>query len=1063
MYFWEDPACFAENKEKGHVIALPYSAADDAAERKESPFKLSLNGTWKFFWKKGVPALPEKFTFSLFDDSRWEDIEVPGCHQFQKDYTKPWYYANSYPNAIGVSKDKIPSINHDDQEIGVHRRRFEIPKEWEGREIFLHFGAAKSGLEVFVNGRRVGYSQGSFTPHEFNVTDFVRVGSNQITALTYRYTTGSYLEDQDMWNFSGIYRDVYLFAEPKQTLRDVFVKTELTNNYTDAKLTVEAIIRDYTEGAKHVRFEATLLDADGNAVEIGKTELVTGARCENKVVFQKLIKEPKLWSSEKPVLYTVLFKTECEGKASYKSIRIGFRQVEIDGDRILVNGKPLLIRGTNRHEFDPDNGWTVTRETREKDLKLMKRANINSIRTSHYPNDPEFYDLCDEYGFWVMDECDLETHGVRRKGVPGDNPVWTAAVVDRMERMVLRDRNHPCVFMWSLGNEAGDGSNFLKMKEAALALDKTRQFHYEGDFDFTKSDVISRMYPVESLVEKLGKKEPVTITWFDNIANALAADSKPIPAEAYTKPVVFCEYAHSMENSLGNFQEYMDAFEKYGNLCGGYIWDFVDQAIRKKNADGEDMWLYGSDFDEKEKWFKPPYNIAAITGSNTYFCANGIVAADRKPHPAYYEVKKVYAEMKVEAKDLKCGEFNVKNKQLFSDLSAFELLYSFAADGKVFASGKVDEKDYADIAPLSQRAFKLELPEFPSGEIVLTFSFIRKKATRFAEAGFEQAFDQFVLRKAENFDETKPEGKVEIIGSEKSFKVIGDGFEYSFENGLPISLVKGEKEYLKGAIRPNFYRALTDNDIDYLNFAPPLIFANPLYTWKRATKGARTKASFVHKYRSSAYIETSVSASGVKDALMTFAVLSDGKIIVDFRATAASDMLRLGVMMDLDHSFDAVEWYGRGPQETYCDRKSGAKIGAYKMSVGDLEHHYMRPQENGNRVDCRRLEIAGGEKRIVFDAILKSRSDIGVPEGIRFERGVGSERSFGFEAHHYKTDSLDKATHIHALKDEDLTELCIDCMQRGVGGDMPGSATLRDPYIMHKGVTFELKFAIGLN
>ena len=580
MYFWEDPAAFAENKERGHVIALPYSSPEAAAKRAETPFKLSLNGTWKFFWKKGVPELPKKFTYAGFDDSGWEDITVPGCHQFQKDYTKPWYYANSYPNAIGVSKSKIPSINHDDQEVAVHRRSFEIPESWNGREIFLHFGAAKSGLEVFVNGLRVGYSQGAFTPHEFNVTDFVRVGVNHITAITYRYTTGSYLEDQDMWNFSGIYRDVYLFAEPKQTLRDVFVTTELINDYADAKLTVDAVIRDYADGANSVRFEAYLLDAEGNAVEIGKTELVTGAHCDNKVVFQKMIKAPHLWSSEKPYLYTVLFKTECDGAATFKAIRIGFRQVEIKGEKILVNGKPLLIRGTNRHEFSPDTGWTVTREMREKDLILMKRANINSIRTSHYPNDPEFYDLCDEYGFWVMDECDLETHGVRRKGVPGDNPVWTAAVVDRMERMVLRDRNHACVFMWSLGNEAGDGSNFLKMKEAALALDKTRQFHYEGDFDFTKSDVISRMYPVESLVEKLGKKEEVTITWFDNIANALAADSKPIPASAYSKPVVFCEYAHAMENSLGNFQEYMDAFEKYDNLCGGYIWDFVDQAIR---------------------------------------------------------------------------------------------------------------------------------------------------------------------------------------------------------------------------------------------------------------------------------------------------------------------------------------------------------------------------------------------------------------------------------------------------------------------------------------------------
>ena len=419
--------------------------------------------------------------------------------------------------------------------------------------------------------------------------------------------------------------------------------------------------------------------------------------------------------------------------------------------------------------------------------------------------------------------------------------------------------------------------------------------------------------------------------------------------------------------------------------------------------------------------------------------------------------------MKIEAKDAGKGEFIVKNKQLFSDLSAFELSYAFAADGEVFASGKIPESDFADLAPLSQREFSLELPEFPAGEIVLTFSFTGKEKTRFSEAGFEQAWDQFVLREAEAPDETKPEGKVEIIGSEDEFKVTGDGFEYKFVKGLPVSLMKDGKEYLKDALRPNFYRALTDNDIDYLNFAPPMIPLHPLYMWNRSTKGAKTKAAFVHKYRSSAYIETRVSALGIKDALMTFTVDAKGKLIVDFKATASTDnMLRFGVSMQLEKSFDGVKWYGRGPQETYCDRKSGAKIGLFEMSVADLEHHYMRPQENGNRVDCRRLEITDGDKTIDFIALNKSRSDADASDALRFERAVGSSRSFGFEAHHYTTASLDKAEHIQELEDEWLTELCIDCMQRGVGGDMPGSATLREPYIMHKGVTFGLRFALEL-
>ena len=630
-YIWENPEIIKDNKEDGHVLALCYDKADNAARRKASPYKLSLNGTWKFCWAKGIAELPEEFREKNYDDSEWEDITVPGVWQFQKDYTKPWYYANSYPNCISVDKSKIPSIDLKGQEVAMHRTYFEVPENWKGRKIFLHFGAAKAGLRVFVNGQYVGYSQGSFTPHEFDVTDFVTEGTNTVAAEVFRYTDGTYLEDQDMWWLCGIYREVYLYSEPTTTVRDFFVRTNLVNNYTDADLTLDLLIKDYTEGAKNVKIEASLV-TDGDPLIIGNTEIITISG-NNRLTFKKHIIKPDLWSTEFPNLYTLLIKLECDGLITYKAIRMGFRQSEIVGEKILINGKPLLIRGVNRHDFDPDFGWAVPDERYIQDFNIMKQNNINSIRTSHYPNDPRFYDLCDEYGFYVMDECDLETHGVRRKNVPGDNPMWTKAVVDRMERMVLRDRNHPCVFMWSLGNEAGDGSNFLRMKQAALKLDDTRQFHYEGDFDFTKSDVISRMYPTEDQVEKLGKKEPITITWFDNIANALAADSKPIPKELYTKPVVFCEYAHAMENSLGNFQEYMDAFEKYDNLCGGYIWDFVDQAIHKKGENGEDIWLYGSDYDEKKIWIEPPYNTCAITGSNVYFNANGIIAADRKVHP----------------------------------------------------------------------------------------------------------------------------------------------------------------------------------------------------------------------------------------------------------------------------------------------------------------------------------------------------------------------------------------------------------------------------------------------
>ena len=1039
-YIWENPAIIRQNKEDGHVIAMPYSSAQSAVKRAASPFKMSLNGTWKFHWQKGVTGLNPIGTEKDFDDSNWEDITVPGVWQLQKDYTKPWYYANSYPNAISIQKSKIPSIDHKDQEIGVHRTTFRLDKSWLGREIFIHFGAVKAGLELYINGQMVGYSQGSNTPHEFDITNYVCEGENQVTAVVYRYTDGTYLEDQDMWFMCGIYREVYVYSEPKTAIRDFFFRTELVNDYKDANLKGDIYLKKYTGGESDAEIKVTLLGKDSETV-LYENSLKVGTG-ENSVSVEYFAEKPELWSSEKPNLYTVLIELTCDGETTYKAVRIGFKQVEIKGEKILVNGQPLMIRGVNRHDFDPDTGWAVPDERYIQDFDIMKRNNINSIRTSHYPNDPRFYDLCDEYGFWVMDECDLETHGVRRKNCPGDNPIWTEAVVDRMERMVLRDRNYACVFMWSLGNEAGDGSNFMRMKEAALKLDNTRQFHYEGDFDFTKSDVISRMYPSEEITEKLGKREAITISAFDNIANALAADSKPIPKEAYTKPVVFCEYAHAMENSLGNFQEYMDAFEKYENLCGGFIWDFVDQAIHKKGENGEDLWLYGSDFNEKEKWYKPPYNVCAITGSNEFFNANGIIAADRKVHPSIHQVKKVYAEMQVQAKDIENGVFVLKNKQLFSDLSEFDLCYKITQDGTVIAEKKLPKKAYASLAPLSEKEIKVEygLDDALTGEIIITFSFLRNKKTRFSEKGYEQAWDQFVIRnKAENESE---KGNTSLLfeGRNDDFTVKGESFVYAFKNGYLTSMVKDNKVYLKNPAVPNFYRALTDNDIDFFNFVPPSIFAHPLYAWKRATNSVKVNRTTIDQRMNEIKVETALAVNGMKDVTLVYTVYADGKIDVKFNGEAKMDMLRFGMKFILPKRFDNAKWYGRGPHETYCDRKTGAKIGRYEMKVSDLEHHYMRPQENGQRTDVRELALTE-ENGSMFVITQK-------------------ETPFCFTCHHYDTDDLDNAKHIHELKEKDMTVLCVDLMQRGVGGDQPGSASLREPYIMHKGEKYELKFSI---
>lgn len=704
---WEDPSIFKVNKEDGHAIMMPFDSEKESLSNNDSKYKQSLNGKWKFYWQRGLNNQPNNFQLNSFDDSHWDEINVPSVWQTEG-YSVPYYYASTFPKAFSRMKSKIPSIDHNMQEIGFYRKSFTLDENFDGREVFLHFGAAKSALEVYVNGEFVGYSQGSMAPHEFDVTKVLKKGENLITAKLYRFSDGSYLEDQDMWWLCGIYREVYLFAEPKLCLRDFYFKTDFDDTYNDSNVTLDMYIKNYNNIRGKMEASAKLIDANGEETELGKADVDLSGGKET-VTFNKLVKSPKKWSAEHPNLYTLVMEVKLDGKTvCVKTYKVGFKKVEIKGEKIYYNGMPLMIKGVNRHDFDCDHGWAVPKIRYTQDLDIMKQNNINSIRTSHYPDDPYFYDMCNEYGFYVMDECDVETHGVRRKGVPGSNPMWTGAVVDRMQRMVLRDRNNPCIFMWSLGNEAGDGSNFMEMKKAALALDDTRQFHYEGDFDLTKSDVISRMYPTKDIMEKLGNKQAITISLYDNIANQLAADSKPIKAEMYEgKPIVLCEYAHSMENSLGNFQEYIDDFEKYDNMCGGFIWDFVDQALHVKDENGNDNYLYGTDFQGQEphKLIDIP-NTTAMTGSNVYFCANGIIGADRKPHPQIVEVKHGYQNIGITAVDAKNGEFKIKNKFLFTNLSSYTCNWVIKAEGEAVQNGCAG---IIDCKPLEETSSKLIL------------------------------------------------------------------------------------------------------------------------------------------------------------------------------------------------------------------------------------------------------------------------------------------------------------------------------------------------------------------
>lgn len=1039
---WENPEIFKINKEDGHAIMMPFDSEKDALSAKESNYKQSLNGKWKFYWQRGLKNQPENFQLTSFDDSHWDEINVPSVWQTQG-YSVPYYYASTFPKAFSRSKGKIPSIDHDMQEIGFYRKSFTLNENFNGREIFLHFGAAKSALEVYVNGEFVGYSQGSMTPHEFNVTKVLKPGENVITAKLYRYSDGSYLEDQDMWWLCGIYREVYLFAEPKLCLRDFYFKTDFDDSYTDSNVTLNMYISNYNNIRGKMTASAKLIDSNNGEILLGtkETELSGG---NEAVTFTETVKAPEKWSAETPNLYTLVMTIELDGKIiCVKTYKVGFKKVEIKGEKIYYNGMPLMIKGVNRHDFDCDNGWAVPREIYTQDLDIMKQNNINSIRTSHYPDDPYFYDMCNKYGFYVMDECEVETHGVRRKGVPGSNPVWTGAVVDRMQRMVLRDRNNPCVFMWSLGNEAGDGSNFMEMKKAALALDNSRQFHYEGDFDLTKSDVISRMYPTKDIMEKLGNKQPITISLYDNIANQLAADSKPIKAEMYEgKPVVLCEYAHSMENSLGNFQEYIDDFEKYDNMCGGFIWDFVDQALHVKDENGNDNYLYGTDFQGQEphKLIDIP-NTTAMTGSNVYFCANGIIGADRKPHPQIVEVKHGYQNIGITAVDASNGEFKLKNKFLFTNLSNFNCKWVIKAEGEEVLSGELGK---IECAPLEECNIKIDFDssKLPKDkEVILTVSFETTKESLGIEKDYEIAFEQFIINAMPQPKDDNADGNLDFDVNGKRVTVKGDNLEVIVDDGKIVSYKIDGKELLKAPLMPNYFRALTDNDIDFLNFTPQWAKFHPFYAWQRATHHTRADKTEVIKNKNAVEIHIAFSTAGLKKSVATYRVYPDGRLYVFHSAVPTKGMLRFGYQMTMDKSMEYITWYGRGPKPTYIDRKLGSKIDLYKSSVTDFEYRYMRPQESSNRCDVRYFTLT-------------DKNGFGIKVDAYYDNPIN------FSAYHYTTDGLEKATHINDIPYEDITTVNIDHRQLGVGGDLPGQAFVREPYTMPKGQKQEYSFVI---
>ncbi|MCE5188999.1 MAG: DUF4981 domain-containing protein [Eubacteriales bacterium] len=1026
VYDWENLEIIGRNKEEGHALFRGYNDEKSALERLESPYCVSLNGEWRFLYVKG-PEVPAGVFAAETDDTGWDHIQVPCVWQLQG-YGEPYYYAMSYPQAIGINPKKVPQISHGLQEIGIYRRKFSQPDCFTGQEVFLCFGAAKAALAVYINGKEVGYSQGSMTPHEFRVTEFLQAGENQLTAIVWRYSDGTYLEDQDMWFFSGLYRDVFLYAEPKACIRDFYLRADLEESLTKASLNLMIRLNQYGENAA-VRVRASipalgLTVGEGSTVLCGEAEMHFAAEAEH----------PLLWSHETPNLYPVLLELSCGEITRYYSFRFGFRKIEIRKNRLYLNNQPLVLRGVNRHDYDPDTGWALSDERYREDVRLMKRHNINAVRTSHYPNDPRLYDLCDEYGILVMDENDLESHGIRAY-LPASDPRWTAACVDRMRRMVLRDRNHASVVLWSLGNEAGTGTNFAVIRQAAEALDGTRLFHYEGEVNPRSSDLISRMYPDQKLFHKLCQKQNAR---FGVNVGYPSLKYFEITQEHYAKmPVVLCEYAHCMENSLGNFQEYTDAFERYDHLCGGFIWDFVDQAIHKTDENGE-RWLHGEDYMERYDP-KNGRKRRASVGGNRYFCANGIVAADRTPHPAATEVKKCYQVLRVRAHDLERGDFLLENRQMFCDLSGYRLIWSLEADGSVLDCGEVPKEQFSRVPPGGTAAIHLNIQSERKGLVTLTFRWLQNADTLWASAGFEQAFDQFVIQGRTPAGNTAAQNRLKLIKSGSEYTVEGEDFSLRFTNGALVSWKRGGTEYLSRPLVPNYYRAMTDNDRGYSNFVPFLLPFLAESGWKRTNRnpGAAMRAEQTGE---GVTITASWRHPYLKRAQTRYQVFGDGTVEIEHTAVSrARKMIRAGMQCSLSEGFSSVRWLGRGPEENYPDRKSGSAIGLYTKSIEQMEHAYMRPQENGARCDVETLSLEGENKRFTVERL---------------------SSALQFSAWRYTQSSLDDAEHQHELIREAETTLSLDGAMRGVGGDLPGVLMLHEPYELKPNTEFRLHIRI---
>lgn len=1014
---WENPDVIQINRMPARATSYSFDDLEQALnrDRNQSSIKM-LNGSWKFQFVDKSENRPTDFYKPNFDSAGWKTIPVPSNWELEG-YGTPIYTNSVYPMFDNVN-DIVPPLITRDNPVGSYITDFSVSKDWQGQQIILHFGGVTSAYYVWVNGQRVGYAQGSRLPSEFDITKYIKSGSNSLAVQVFRWSDGSYLEDQDHWRISGIHREVFISAQPKVAINDFFVKTHLTDSYESARID----IRPELSNIERVELDGWSVSAelfDANKKAVANTKMQVGANKVTRIIYPQRdnfafallsaeVKNPKLWTSETPNLYTlVLTLTDQSGDVvETRSTRVGFRDVKFsDKGELLINGKSIELIGVNRHDHHVTKGKALSRQDLVDDIVLMKQFNINSVRTSHYPNDAYFYDLADEYGVYVMDEANIESHGVG--GLLANLPEWNNAMTDRTLRMLERDKNHPSIISWSMGNESGTGPNFASMAGWLKDMDPGRFVHYEGSQgDPTDPDYVglSERYPTKDEKSQYftALANPTDPAFVDVISRMYPSldELQGLADSPYIKrPILMCEYAHAMGNSLGNLAEYWDMVRERPNLIGGYIWDWIDQGIETQNDKGETYIAYGGDFGD--------------TPNSSNFCLNGIVDSYRKPKPQLWEAKYVFQPAKFTLSNANKGLVNIENRFFFDDLNKYQIRWTLSEDDKVLQQGTLPTINLA-VSKAIEVNVPYTKPEIQAGaHYWLRVSLHTKQDELWAVAGFELAKEKFELPFAiasqANLSANDP---LSIATSDNVDVVSNNAISVSFDRttGYLNEYMGQGISYINGELKHNFWRPQTDNDrIGWKTMSNKAI-------WYEATNNLALLSYNSTKTGKKIIIKTE---HGLKDDISVFTeyvVTENGEVSVNMQLDANEslpDLLRVGMTTTVDKRLEKMRYYGKGPFENYIDRNQGAEMGIYSGLVDDFVYNYPRPQENGNRTGVKWLTLAS------YDGAFFS---------------VKGQQDLSISVWPWSADNIQAADHTYDLVKQGKFTVNIDLIQAGIGG-----------------------------